>query len=171
MQKLADFRVLAIAALLLAVSACGFHMRGVQSLPFETLYLQESGAPSIAKDLKRSLVSSGVKLVTTPEQAQASLDLMKESYEKRILSLSGSGRVREYQLIYTVTFRLREAGTELWGEPQSTELRRDFTYNDAQTLAKDVEEARLATDMRNEASREVLRRVSSLSKNKPAAAE
>jgi LPS-assembly lipoprotein len=170
MQKIADFRHLLLAVLLLTTSACGFHMRGAMNLPFQTLYLQESGASSITGELKRSLKNNGVKLTESPEQAQASLELMSENYEKSILSLSGTGRVREYQLIYTVIFRLRETGTELWGPAQTVSLHRDFTYDDAQALAKDVEEARLATDMRTEAVREVLRRVGSLSKSRPAAA-
>jgi LPS-assembly lipoprotein len=169
MQKLADLRRPIWVALLLVTTACGFHLRGAQSLPFESLYLQDSAAPSISHSLRRSLKSSGVKLVDAPEQAQASLELMSDNYEKRILSLSGTGRVREYQLVYTVTFRLRESGTELWGPPQKTEQHRDFTYDDSQTLAKDVEERRLAADMRNEAVREVLRRVGSMSKSQPTA--
>lgn len=171
MQKLADLRFLLTVALLLTATACGFHLRGALNLPFQTLFLQESGASSIANDLRRSLRISGVKVVPTPEEAQASLELVSENYEKKILSLSGTGRVREYQLNYTVTFRLRETGAELWGPPQNVELHRDFTYDDAQALAKDVEEQRLATDMRNEAVREVLRRVSSLSKSQPTATD
>lgn len=167
MQNKAGFRHLLIVLVLLATTACGFHLRGAESLPFDKLYLQDSGAPSISRDLKRSLRSSGVKLMENPDDAQASLELTNEKYDKRILSLSGTGRVKEYLLVYSVTFRIRETGAELWGPSQSTELRRDFTYDDSQTLAKDVEESRLAQDMRNEAVREVLRRVSSLSKSLP----
>jgi LPS-assembly lipoprotein len=171
MQKIAGFRRVLLVALLLITTACGFRLRGVESLPFERLYLQDSGAPSISRNLKRSLRASGVKLMDDPAQAQASLELVSEKYDKRILSLSGTGRVKEYLLVYDVTFRLRDSDSELWGPEQTTEMHRDFTYDDSQALAKAVEEARLATDMRNEAIREVLRRVSSLSKSLPAATE
>ncbi|HEY7985812.1 MAG TPA: LPS assembly lipoprotein LptE [Methylophilaceae bacterium] len=171
MQKITGFRHLLVAMLLLVTTACGFHLRGAENLPFQNLYLQDSGAPSISRDLKRSLKNSGVKLTATPAEAQASLELMSEQYDKRILSLSGTGRVKEYLLVYDVTFRLRSSGTELWGPAQTTEMRRDFTYDDSQALAKTVEEARLAADMRTEAIREVLRRVSSLSKSMPVTTE
>ncbi len=171
MQKNIWFRRLLITALLLATTACGFHLRGAESLPFDILYLQDSGAPSISRDMKRSLKNSGVKLTNNPEEAQASLELMSELYDKRILSLSGTGRVKEYLLVYDVTYRLRESGSETWGQPQKTEMRRDFTYDDSQALAKTVEEARLAADMRTDAIREVLRRVSSLSKSMPVTTE
>lgn len=163
----ASFRLLLLSCLL-ALSACGFHLRGVGSVSFQTMYIQDSGAPNIGRDLKRSIKSSGAKVVDSAEKAQISLELMSESNEKRILSLSGTGRVREYELLYHVVFRVRETGSELWSPPQTVEQRRDFTYNDSQVLAKDNEEARLNNDMRTDAIREILRRVSSLSKSNPA---
>ncbi|HEY3326972.1 MAG TPA: LPS assembly lipoprotein LptE [Novimethylophilus sp.] len=169
MQNSVSKRGLLVLACAFALSACGFHLRGTGSLPFDTLYVQGDGAPDIARDLKRSLGGSGVKLTKTAEEAQASLELMSESGEKRILSLGSGGKVREYEILYRVVFRVRDAGNESWGGPQTVELRRDFSYDDTKLLAKDAEEARLAGDMHTEAVREILRRVGSLSKQKPAA--
>ena len=165
MQAIYNFRGLTALLLASLLTACGFHLRGAgESLPFETLYVQDSGAPGIARDLKRSLSSSGVKLVPRAEDGQASLELMKEANIKNILSLSGRGRVREYELLYQVSFRTKESGAELWGEPQTVNLRRDFSFDDAALLAKEAEEARLIADMHAEAVREVLRRVGSLAR-------
>jgi LPS-assembly lipoprotein len=163
MQNFVSIRGLLVAASLLALSACGFHLRGGGSLPFNSLYVQGGGS-DLVRDLKRSLSVSGVKITNTPEEAEAALEIMSEESRKNILSLSSKGKVREYEIVYHAIFRVKPGGSELWGDPQTVELRRDFTYDDAQLLAKDAEEARLATDMRNEAVREILRRVSSLSK-------
>lgn len=164
------FRNLLLACSLLALAACGFQLRGVMELSFKKLYLQQSGSSALAKDFRRSLVSSGVEVVTTPEEAELHLDLMGEKTEKNILSLSGGGRVREYELIYRVTIRLREASSELWGMPQVIEQRRDYSYDDTQLLAKEGEETRLYSDMRSDASREILRRLSAINTGKPKAA-
>lgn len=169
MQNSVSKRGLLVLACAFALSACGFHLRGIGSLPFDTLYVQGDGAPDIARDLKRSLGGSGVKLTKTAEEAQASLELMSESGEKRILALGSGGKVREYEILYRVVFRVRDAGSESWGGPQTVELRRDFSYDDTKLLAKDAEEARLGADMHTEAVREILRRIGSLSKQKPAA--
>lgn len=166
MKNFAAIRALLALMLSLLVAACGFHLRSFGNMPFETLYVQDAGAPGIARDLRRAFVSGGVKIVPSPEDAQMSLELMGENIEKRILSLSGKGKVREYEILYHVNFRTREAGSELWGAPQQVELRRDFSYSDSALLAKDAEEARLVADMRSEAVREVLRRTSSLSKSR-----
>jgi len=142
----------------LSLGACGFHMRGVANLPFESVYIL--GKASIAPDLKRSFTGSGIKVLPNEEGAQVLLELLGEQREKRILSLSGTGKVREYELVYTLSYRVREASSEEWGPEQQVEMRRDFSYSDTQLLAKTFEETRLENDMRTEVVREVIRRLS-----------
>lgn len=163
-------RHLLLAVSLLTLAACGFHLRGMTELAFKTIHIQESNKTAIGKDLRRSLASSGVKLVTAPEEAELHLELMGETTEKRILSLSGGGKVREYELIYRVTLRLRDAASELWGAPQVVEVRRDYSYDDTQLLAKEGEEARLYKDMHNDAAREIMRRLNAIKTARPGAA-
>lgn len=169
MQAIGLNRGLLTLLMALLLTACGFHLRGAgEVIPFESIYVKGDGAPTIARNLKRMLNSSGVKVLSNEEDAQVSLELMGETYTKNILSLSGGGKVREYELLYKVTFRAREAKAELWGEPQTVNLRRDFSYSDSALLAKEAEEARLNTDMQGEAVREIMRRVGSISRNKAA---
>lgn len=162
-----NFRNVFLLGVLL-LSACGFHLRGLDSLPFKSLYLQETGASSLARDVRLALKSNGVAVLTTPEGAEGSLELLNENSQKRILSLSGNGRVREFELFFRVTIRMRAAGEELWGPAQHIEQRRDYTFDDAQTLAKEAEEKRLYQDMRNDVVREIMRRISVLSRQRPA---
>lgn len=164
------FRNLLLAFSLLALAACGFQLRGTTEMGFKKLYLQKSSSSTLFKDLRRALVSSGVEVVATPDEAEMLLELMGETTEKNILSLSGGGKVREFELIYRVTIRLREASSELWGEPQVIEQRRDYSFDDTQLLAKEGEEARLNSDMRSDASREILRRLSAINTGRPKAA-
>ena len=157
-----------LAFSLLALTACGFQLRGATELGFKKLYLQ-GGSPTLAKELRRSLRSSGVELVTTPEDAEMLLEVMGEKTEKKILSLSGGGKVREYELLYYLTIRLRNTSSELWGTPQIIEQRRDYSYDDTQLLAKEGEEARLYNDMRSDSVREILRRLNAINTAQPKA--
>lgn len=142
-----------------AVAACGFGLRGIADLAFKTLYIQGSNL-SITKDLKKSLKVNGVTVVADPQKADLMLELMSEATEKRILSLSGRvGVVREFELTYKVNFRLRDPSNELWGDVQTVSGRRDFSYDDSEILAKSYEELRLYQDMRDDAVREVMRRL------------
>ena len=156
-----------IMMLTLALSACGFQLRGAADLAFKTLYIQ-GGKLSISRDLARSLKANGVQVVDKAEDAELLLELLSESNQKRILSLSGGGLVREFELIYLLNFRVREASSPTWGAVQTVRGRRDFSYNDDALLGKAEEEARLNADMRNDSVRELLRRLTAI---KPAAAQ
>lgn len=151
-------RNILLATLLLTLSACGFHMRGVANLPFQSVYI--TGKASIAPDLKKSLTGSGIKVTPTEEGAQVLVELLGEQQAKRILSLSGTGKVREYELTYRMSYRIRDAVDPEWGPEQEVEMHRDFSYDDTKLLAKTFEETRLENDMRTEVVREIIRRLS-----------
>ena len=145
-----------LLALLLALTACGFQLRGTADLAFKNLYMQGSKL-TINKNLTRSLKVNGVTVVDNPEKAELFLEMLSEQREQKILSLSGGGKVREFEIIYRVSFRLRSPSSETWGPVQTVENRRDFSYDDSQLLAKEAEQQRLLEDMRNAATREIMR--------------
>src|SRR5688572_4391160 len=93
---------LAFAAALL-LSSCGFQLRGTAALPFDTIYMPPAGAPGVLLDLRRN-IQGGTRttVVDDPKQAEAVLEFRQELREKHILSLAATGRVREFQLRYTV---------------------------------------------------------------------
>ncbi len=153
--------------LALALSACGYQLRGVADLSFKNLYIQ-GAALSISKDLKKSLKTNGIKVVDNAEHADLLLELLSEANEKRILSLSGTGVVREYELNYRASFRTRAPESPTWSAPQSVQTRRSFSYNDTDLLGKGDEEAMLNLDMHKDAVRELMRRLTAI---KPAVTE
>ena len=93
--------------------------------------------------------------------------MINENNEKRILSLSGGGTVREYELVYKVSFRTRLPNTPLWSEAQTVQSRRNFSYNDKALLAKLDEENKLNADMHSEVVREIMRRLSAIKRLQP----
>ena len=165
-------RHLLLVLCVLALTACGFHLRGMTQMSFKTLHIQNASASApLMRELSRSLASSGVTVVPRQDEAEMLLELMQENTEKRILSLSGGGRVREYELVYQLTVRVRSASDTLWSEPHTIEQRRDFSYDDRELLAKEGEEARLYSSMRSEAVREIIRRLSVQQAGAPAASQ
>ncbi len=154
--------VLLVGSLLL--SACGFQLRGLAQLSFHNIYIQGSTL-SMSKELKKSLETNGVKVVTDSEDAELMLELLSEETDKRILSIGGDGKVSEYALSYQVSFRTRAATNPLWGEVQTVQTSRNFSYNDANLLGKADEEAMLISDMHKDAMRELLRRLTAIKLN------
>lgn len=149
-----------LAAAALLVAACGFHLRGQATLPFDTLYVQAPSTSPFALQLKRAVQSgSATKVTNRPEQAQAVLQILNELQEKRILSLGDGGRVREFQLRYRVSFRLTDEKNREHIPASEINLKRDYSFNDDQALSKEAEEALLYRDMLNDAVQQLVRRL------------
>ena len=156
-----------VVALLLTLAACGFKLRGTAEVPFETLFLP-GATGGIALDLKRNIqVGTNAKVVDDPGKAEAVLQFTEETRQKEVLSLTGAGRVREFQLRYRVGFRVHDGkGGEYI--PQSTiQLTRDVTFNDTEILAKEQEEQILFRDMQADMVQQILRRLAAAKKPTP----
>lgn len=142
----------------LSLTGCGFQLRGNAALPFKSVFIE--GGQDIVVDLERAIRPTATKVTTRAQDAQVVLHILGESREKRILSLDSAGRVSEFTLLYRVNFKVSDKqGRELLG-PQQIELRRDITYNDSQTLAKESEEGLLYRDMQTDAVQQIIRRMS-----------
>jgi LPS-assembly lipoprotein len=68
--------------------------------------------------------------------------------------------VREFELFYTVSYRLKDKGQSTWARSQSIENRRDFSYADAEALGKAYEEVILYDNMRSDTIRQIMRALS-----------
>ena len=142
------------------LASCGFHLRGDTSLPFDTLRIDAASYSSFATELKRVIeASSRARVVEEAAEAQAVLHIESETREKQILSLSGGGKVREFQLRLRVSFRLDNGKGEDFIPGGEILLKRDFAFNDTQILAKEAEEALLYRDMQSDAVLQMLRRL------------
>ena len=157
-------RFLLLGMLSVLISACGFQLRGVAKLPFETMYVEASDTSPVGNDLRRALKSSNVRLTNSAAEAQAVVQLLGETREKIILSLSGGGRVREYQLRMRVSFRVYGPNNKELLVPTELVLLRDLSYDDTQILAKESEEALLFRDIQNDAVQQIMRRVSAVNR-------
>lgn len=153
-------RILAIVLLGLLTAACGFQLRGQASLPFETLYVALPEASLLGTDLKRNIIAgTHTKLVNDPAQAQAILTVVSERREKSILSFDTSGRVRELQLHYRLTFRVHDARGRDYLPQSEIRATRDISFSDAQVLSKESEEQLLYRDMQSDMVQQILRRL------------
>ena len=152
------FLVLLSLALL---TACGFQLRGSYSLPFETIYINMPESSLLYASLKRSIeAGSKTKVIDDKNSATATLTVIGDQQIKNILSLSSTGRVREYQLVRAFTFRVHNTKGQDF-VPQSTiTLRRDLGFNDQQVLAKESEEQLLQRDMETDLVQQLMRRLS-----------
>ena len=159
-------RAFLLGALVL-LAGCGFKLRGTAEVPFQTLYIPGSTG-GIALDLRRNIqAGTDARVVDDAKQAEAILEFTEEAREKDILSLTGTGRVREFQLRYRVGFRVHDGRGGQYVPQSMIQLTRDVTFNDAEVLAKEAEEQLLFRDMQSDMVQQIMRRLAAAERLKP----
>ncbi|MDZ5631868.1 LPS assembly lipoprotein LptE [Janthinobacterium sp. GMG1] len=168
-------RAVLALGLTVLLSACGFHLRGSNGsfmLPFATMYIGLPDTSPLAIGLKRYIRAIGsTEVVSTKDGADAVLEVLNDPERNRtktILSLNKNGRVQEYQLGYSINFRVVDkAGNQLLA-PTTISLVRPITFDESQVLAKETEEAALYRDMRNDLVQQIMRRLAAIKPVLPA---
>ena len=158
-----------LAACLLAtigLAGCGFHLRGEQKLPFDTIFINTPPNSPLGATLNRQ-IRSGTETRTVPQASQASvvLEILGEQRDKEILTLNAQGRAVEYKLIYRLRFRLHDGKGREYIAPTEMSAQRDISINDSQVLSKESEESLLYRDMQTDLVQQLLRRLAAVRPN------
>jgi LPS-assembly lipoprotein len=158
--------VVLVSVALATLTACGFQLRGAAAYPFTSVHVQApvtaalgGAAAPVVPDVIEGLTNSGIQVKTKIEDADFSIRFLQVTFDKRVLSLSGSGRAREFELEYRIRYEFVDSRQRLWGEPGEITIRRDVSYSESQALAKEVEEKQLIRDMQIDGSIQILRRL------------
>jgi LPS-assembly lipoprotein len=160
-------RRLASCLLLLAcLSACGFQLRGSRPdsrLPFTTLYLDVAHNTQLERDLRSAILAQdGIKLMTDAKSAQATLHIVSEGEEKKILTLNAQGQVREFSLLYRLRYEVKETDGKVLLKPTELALQAFMSYSEAQALAKETEQKMIFSDLRSDAINQLIRQMAQL---------
>ncbi len=151
----------------LSFAGCGFQLRGTADVPFQKLYVANA-TRGLPLELKRQLeAGTAAKMLDDPREADAILVLTSEQRDKEILSLTGTGRVREFRLNYRVGFRLHDGKGGDYLPASTIHLTRDISFNDAEVLAKEAEEHLLFGDMQSDMVQQIMRRIAASRKPVP----
>ncbi len=159
-------RCMLAAGAALALTGCGFKLRGAPELAFRSLFVNVSETSPFGNEFKRNLTArSGVVLVEDAKAqagADAILDILQETREKTVVGVNTSGQVREFQLRYRLRFRFRTPqGKELIA-PTELLLQRDISFNESAVLAKEAEEGLIYRDMQSDLVQQLLRRLAAI---------
>lgn len=156
LPSFARWMTLGLAALV--ITSCGFQLRDSYQLPtqLESVYIQAEPFSEFAEILASRLQLAGAELDEEPQQTV--IQLVRDSLDRRTLSLSSSGQVAEYELIYTVEYVLHNGPQT--SIPLQVEVFRDYQDDPNFALAKTREREVLVTEMREDAARQILRQIS-----------
>jgi LPS-assembly lipoprotein len=153
-------RTLVVTFGVMLLASCGFHLRGEADYPFDTIFVNAPSSPPLSMELTRALNAAGkAKVVESAAGAQVALHVPSVIDDKEVLSLSSGGSVREYQLVKRVSFRLHDKDGIDWMPAGEIVIRRSYTFNETQVLARDLQEQRLLRDMQTDAVQQLVRRL------------
>lgn len=155
-------RLIIIGYLTLLLSACGFHLRESVSLPESLQATAVQGVSEYSNldlSLKRAFRQAGYPL-TTVGNASAILVVTQNVVSRRVLSVNATGVANEYELKYTLGFKLMDSEKNQLMPEQTITLYRSYRYNPDIVLAKTAEEERLQKDMTDYAVKQLIRRIS-----------
>jgi len=146
------------------MSACGFQLQGVLTIPsdMERTYIETADRYSLFyRELRVQLQAAGVQLVDSPADASATFSILIDDTNQRVLSVSARNVPTEYEVYYSVRYSLTGDERTLL-EPQFITLTRDYTYNETLVLGKAHEEDQIREAIVNDLVRVVLKQISSL---------
>lgn len=131
---------LALMALLmftLSLSACGFHLCGHEPLPpqFKILYLKSCDSYSVfTKGLRQVLVANGVQLVSCPQSAPITLQILSNNLNQQTIGVGSSGQITTYIITYMVTYQLLDNKGCMIQKPTTVSTNRNFAISSTQIL-------------------------------------
>jgi LPS-assembly lipoprotein len=154
-------------ALVLALSACGFHLRSALVLPPDmgpVRVVSVDRYSPLATSLEHSLQRAGATIATEKTADATVLDLLAEQWGDRPISLDELGRAQEFSLRYAVTFELRRSDGTTPVPRQTIELARDYVSNPVQSIGTEGEREILQGELRREMVAAVLRRLDAVAR-------
>ena len=167
-------RLLLALIIAAALSGCGFHLRGAGSgnLPYKAMYIALPDTADVNIWLTRYIKASGsTTIVDDGKAAETIFQQISDNRLKSILSVNAQGRVSEYRLQLTYTFRIVNQKGQVLVPPNEVAITRDVSYDDSNILAKESEENLLWRDMTGDLVNQIMRRLSIIKPKNPDAEE
>lgn len=150
------------AALLAAVTGCGFKLRQAPSFAFQTVRMAGSVGTPVAAELQRALITNGLQVVSGATPADVVLTVVTDQRERIAVGQTAAGQVRELQLRTRFTFRLRTPADKELIEETELLLERDLSFSETVVLSKAAEEELLYRDMASDVVQQVVRRLAAV---------
>ena len=148
---------------MLMLASCGFQLRGDPQVGIQRLFISATGPSQVQADLKRALAAGPTRIVASAKESDAHLHILQETREKTVNTITGTGRVYEFQLKLIVRYELLVPGREdPVIEPTEVIARRLITYSEQAPTAKEAEEQLLFKDMQLDLTRQILRHVAAI---------
>ena len=113
------------------------------------------------RELRRTLQAAGVEVMDSPEESTATLTILYDFTDQRVLSVSARNVPTEFEVFYIVRYAITTSDTSLL-EPQELTLTRDYTYDATLVLGKAREEQLMRDAIVSDLVRIVMKQISTI---------
>ncbi|MBB6599136.1 LPS assembly lipoprotein LptE [Luteimonas sp. MC1825] len=164
-------RTFVLALLVLALPACGFHLRDALSLPADldrVRVIAQDPYSALAQSLSRSLERAGIEVPAGDSPGASVLRIHSEQWESQPLSVDQFGRAQEYTLRYASVFSLVDGEGGTLVPQQVIELSRDYVSLPQDSTGSESERELLSRELQREMASAVLRRIDSVTRSRAA---
>ena len=141
-----------LISLLLALSSCGYSMRGSINIPssIKSVSIISSEYSELVNILNESLTSSSIEASISKSDNIHRIIILSEKFNRRQLSINISGRVNEYELIYDVYFELKVPNKK--SIKDRVTLYRDYSFDENNVMGNSDREGDIKKGMMSTAS-------------------
>lgn len=167
-------RVLKIILLLpmLALAACGFHLRGSAALPagMQRVHLTVGGAGDFQRKLARALLASDVTLEDKPGPGIAELHVPAQNITVQSLTINGAAQVTEFAVRLHVVFSATDPDGKVIAPQQSIDMQREYSYDASQPVGTQSQVDQIKGSLIDDAVQALLFRLQAVARNGETAA-
>ena len=152
------------ASVVLALSACGFHLRQSAALPEpmqQQVYLDVSGGGELPRELARALNSRKIEVLEAPTPGAPELDVSAR-FRTDVLTTTGFARVGEYAVRYHAEFSLKDASGKVVIPQQSVDMSHEFTFDPLQAIGNASQTEVIERDLTREMTDSIMRRLEAI---------
>ena len=158
------FRALLAVLLAASLTGCGWHLRGsgasAQGLEGAAIALRSRIAdPALERRVSRELQIYGASVVAADAPADATVELLGESLGQRVSSVTAGADVRQYDLSYTLRYRVSTPDEEAGGAERAVLATRTYQADPNDPLVNQSRRDRATEELRAEAVGQLAARI------------
>ena len=134
------------------ITSCGYTMRGSLNLPasLSDISVYSSKYSVLVNSINETLINSGMNVTNSNDKTMHRIVILSERFNRRQLSMSISGRVNEYELIYDVQYEINLPNEKNLSD--SITLYRDYSFDENNVMGNSDREDDIKSEMVSTAS-------------------
>ena len=153
------YRNLILTFTLIGITSCGYTLRGDLSLneSIKEISVYSNEYSQLSNSINILLTNNNIKTSGEKNSSNYRIQIFSEDFNRRQLSINLSGRVNEYEVIYSVDFNI-SAPLEI-GKVENITLYRDYSFDENQVMGNTNREDAIKKEMISTAATLILNKL------------